>query len=340
MKSLNIEICDPRFNTCFLDIECWQTKTCESYDRSSWGQWICRTKSRTTSWIVEVNNFKTYSISNKTPSLENFEYDFLFINRFFFVNSQIELSNWAWYHQRLARHGVVVESHLSRTFNSIWGSAFDWNIHSKSFSIVSRTICLILFVCLASSVVDRTAFKSFKTQRTIGSNIFWDIQCSLIVSLSSSHSQSLCFWTDDGGSLRCGWWSDTCCSCLWRIYNSYCCLSYRLGWKVLFRYRVFYCSSRNFFYCFSQQRISMCLRFFYDWMWCRDVTEYLQILLRKAGYNFHTTAEKEIVRQIKEKTCYVAFDPQKEEELLESEKSNKDTQLTYKLPDGNTIEVL
>jgi centractin len=70
------------------------------------------------------------------------------------------------------------------------------------------------------------------------------------------------------------------------------------------------------------------------------VTEYLQILLRKAGYNFHTTAEKEIVRQIKEKTCYVAFDPQKEEELLESEKSNKDTQLTYKLPDGNTIEVL
>jgi centractin len=71
----------------------------------------------------------------------------------------------------------------------------------------------------------------------------------------------------------------------------------------------------------------------------RDVTEYLQILLRKAGYNFYTTAEKEIVRQIKEKTCYVAFDPQKEEELFESEKSNKDAQLTYKLPDGNTVEL-
>jgi hypothetical protein len=65
----------------------------------------------------------------------------------------------------------------------------------------------------------------------------------------------------------------------------------------------------------------------------------MQLLLRKSGYNFHTTAEKEIVRNIKEKTCYVAFDPQKEEELLESEKSSKAVQFSYKLPDGNVIEV-
>jgi centractin len=71
----------------------------------------------------------------------------------------------------------------------------------------------------------------------------------------------------------------------------------------------------------------------------RDVTEYMQLLLRKSGYNFHTTAEKEIVRNIKEKTCYVAFDPQKEEELLESEKSSKAVQFSYKLPDGNVIEI-
>ncbi len=65
----------------------------------------------------------------------------------------------------------------------------------------------------------------------------------------------------------------------------------------------------------------------------------MQLLLRKSGYNFHTTAEKEIVRNIKEKTCYVAFDPQKEEELLESEKSSKAVQFSYKLPDGNVIDV-
>jgi len=32
----------------------------------------------------------------------------------------------------------------------------------------------------------------------------------------------------------------------------------------------------------------------------RDVTRYLQRLLRKEGHDFHTTAEFEIVRQIKE----------------------------------------
>ncbi|KZZ93453.1 actin CyI [Ascosphaera apis ARSEF 7405] len=45
----------------------------------------------------------------------------------------------------------------------------------------------------------------------------------------------------------------------------------------------------------------------------RDVTEHLQLLLRKSGYVFHTSAEKEIVRMIKEKTSYVAFDPKREE---------------------------
>lgn len=35
----------------------------------------------------------------------------------------------------------------------------------------------------------------------------------------------------------------------------------------------------------------------------RDITEYLQLLLRKSGYCFYTSAEKEIVREIKEKSC-------------------------------------
>ena len=34
----------------------------------------------------------------------------------------------------------------------------------------------------------------------------------------------------------------------------------------------------------------------------RDVTDHLQLLLRKAGYHLHTTAEKEVVRMISEST--------------------------------------
>ncbi len=45
----------------------------------------------------------------------------------------------------------------------------------------------------------------------------------------------------------------------------------------------------------------------------RDVTEYLQTLLRKTGYVFHTSAEKEVVRHIKEAATYIAYDPRKEE---------------------------
>jgi len=65
----------------------------------------------------------------------------------------------------------------------------------------------------------------------------------------------------------------------------------------------------------------------------RDVTEYLQLLLRKSGYKFTTTAEKEVVRIIKEKTCYVAPNPVKEE---------KDTNGKYDdftLPDGNVVKL-
>lgn len=45
----------------------------------------------------------------------------------------------------------------------------------------------------------------------------------------------------------------------------------------------------------------------------RDVTEYLQLLLRKSGVILHTSAEKEIVREIKERHCYLAIDPKREE---------------------------
>jgi centractin len=69
----------------------------------------------------------------------------------------------------------------------------------------------------------------------------------------------------------------------------------------------------------------------------RDVTKYLQLLLRKEGTHLKTSAELEIVRTIKERACYVAFDPRKEESL-EVDRSAGD-QGVYVLPDGNQIAV-
>ncbi|KAI0271357.1 actin-like protein [Gloeopeniophorella convolvens] len=65
----------------------------------------------------------------------------------------------------------------------------------------------------------------------------------------------------------------------------------------------------------------------------RDVTEHLQLLLRKAGHHLHTTAEREVVRAIKEKNCYVALNPNKEE------KDTLGRTETFRLPDGNTISL-
>ncbi|CAN7977277.1 unnamed protein product, partial [Ixodes persulcatus] len=64
----------------------------------------------------------------------------------------------------------------------------------------------------------------------------------------------------------------------------------------------------------------------------RDVTSYLRHLLRKEGTNFHTTAEFEIVKTVKEKACYLANNPQREE-TMDTEKAH------YTLPDGTTLEI-
>ena len=64
------------------------------------------------------------------------------------------------------------------------------------------------------------------------------------------------------------------------------------------------------------------------------MTEHLQLLLRKAGYHLHTTAEGEVVRAIKEKNCYIALNPNKEEKDAHGR-----TEI-FRLPDGNTIAVL
>lgn len=66
----------------------------------------------------------------------------------------------------------------------------------------------------------------------------------------------------------------------------------------------------------------------------RDVTEYLQLLLRKSGSNFSTSAEMEVVKDIKEKICYCAFNIDKLEGSDDAE-----PEVPYKLPDGNVIQV-
>ncbi|THV70188.1 actin-like protein [Aureobasidium pullulans] len=72
----------------------------------------------------------------------------------------------------------------------------------------------------------------------------------------------------------------------------------------------------------------------------RDVTEHLQTLLRKSGYIFHTSAEKEVVRMIKEKTSYLALDPKKEEKDWTTGSARQDGKtVEYTLPDGQKLKI-
>ncbi|KAK7563964.1 actin-domain-containing protein [Phyllosticta citricarpa] len=72
----------------------------------------------------------------------------------------------------------------------------------------------------------------------------------------------------------------------------------------------------------------------------RDVTDYLQTLLRKSGYVFHTSAEKEIVKDIKQQHSYVCLDPIKEEkEWTGSTARANEKSIEYRLPDGQRLKV-
>eukprot|EP01091_Cochliopodium_minus_P016795 TRINITY_DN6395_c0_g1_i1.p1 TRINITY_DN6395_c0_g1~~TRINITY_DN6395_c0_g1_i1.p1 ORF type:complete len:315 (-),score=83.26 TRINITY_DN6395_c0_g1_i1:24-968(-) len=62
----------------------------------------------------------------------------------------------------------------------------------------------------------------------------------------------------------------------------------------------------------------------------RDLTGYLAVLLAKRDYNFTTGSEMQVVKKIKEKTCYVALDYAKE---LDSELKS----VEFELPDKKII---